>query len=457
MKFIAFVVFTVFTNLISIEAFSADDLAARRTALVDGVFERYRLIYEDFHRNPELSGKEIETSAKYAAELRNIGFDVTTGVGGYGVVGVLQNGAGPTIMVRADMDGLPIQEETGLSYASQNPGVMHACGHDLHMTSILGVAYTLFQMKDAWRGTLVIIGQPAEETVTGARAMIADGLFTRFPKPDLALGLHVTGMLPSTTLAVRPGFALAASDSVDVQLNGKDGHGSTPHRTVDPIVLGAEFVLKMNALVAREVDPLIPTVITVGSFHAGTRYNIIPASVRLQMTVRNYDEGVRAFLHQRIRDVAQELSDANRSPAPVVTLAEHVSATYNGPALYERLLPIFRAELGSANVAEMPPLMGGEDFSEYVRMGNLPGLFFFVGATNPSTPQPWPGNHTSKLAPDFANTWPIGVKAMSAAVISLMPAVNPSPVFPSGGRSGNMIPPMVRFTPAEVESILPHY
>ncbi len=241
-----------------------------------------------------------------------------------------------------------------------------------------------------------------------------------------------------------------------MQLNGRDGHGASPHRTVDPIVLGAEFVLKMNALVAREVDPLVPSLITVGSFHGGTKHNIVPAMVRLQMTVRNYDEAVRAFIHQRIREVAEDLSRANRSPAPIISIPQQVSATYNDPALYERLLPVFRQEVGVANVAEMPMLMGAEDFSEYVRLGSLPGLFVWVGATDPSLPQPWPGNHTSKLAPDFARTWRLGVKAMSAAVVSLMPAVNPSPVL-SGGRSGYMIPSVVRFTPEEIEAILPHY
>lgn len=451
----------VFSSFVAFQA-AADPLQARRESIIDASFSHYELIYQDIHRNPELSNQEVQTARKVALELNRLGIDVTTGVGGTGVVGVLRNGAGPIVAIRADMDALPIQELTGLPYASQNAGVMHACGHDAHTTAMLATANVLVQTRDAWQGTVVFIAQPAEEVVSGARAMIADGLFERFPKPDLILGLHISGQDPAGSLSYRPGFALAASDSVDVELHGADGHGARPHMAVDPIVLGSEFVLKMNALINREVDPLTPALITVGSFHGGTKHNIVPASVKLQLTVRNYSEETRAFLHRRIREVAEGLSTANRSPAPVIAIPEHVSATYNDPELARIMLPVFNQAVGAENVSiERPMTMGGEDFSEYVRLGKLPGLFFFVGATDPALPKPWPGNHTAKIAPDFARVYTTGVRAMSAAAMHALGtgAGNLNRLFPGAGRSGNYTVPETAppLSPLELENIRPLY
>jgi len=407
------------------------DPTLKREAMIRESLDHYRAIYEDIHRHPELSGKEELTSQKVAAELRRLGVDVTTGVGGHGVVGVLRNGEGPTLLVRADMDALPIQEETNLPYASETPGVMHACGHDLHIASLLGTANVLSQMKDTWRGTILFVAQPAEETLFGARAMIADGLFTRFPKPSMAIGLHLSALHPAGVVSYRSGYLMASSDSYDVEMFGQGAHGSTPSNGVDPIVLAAEFILKMNQIVAREVDPLQPAVITVGSIHAGTRYNIIPASAKMQLTVRAFDEGVRAFLRTRIQQVAVELSQAHRAPKPpTIANPEFVAATYNDPKLTEKLVPVFIKSVGADKVVERAPIMGAEDFSEYGRLGKIPIHFFFVGATNPATPTPWPGAHTSKYAPDFAATWPTAVTAMSAAVTELLNPANQAGQIP---------------------------
>lgn len=395
--------------------------------------EYFREVYRHFHQYPELSEKEELTSQRLAAELRKLGFETTERVGGFGVVGVLRNGQGPTIMVRTDMDALPITEETGLPYASKNPGVMHACGHDMHMATFLGTAAALAGMKDQWKGTLVFVGQPAEEVVRGANAMIDDGLFTRFPKPDYALALHITGVMPAGQIGYRAGQAMAAVDSLTATLRGIDAHGAQPHRSVDPIVLGSEYVLKMNSLVAREVDPLVPALITVGSFHGGTKHNIIPASVELKLTIRNLDENVRTFLKQRVVDVAKELARASRAPEPKLEFVESVASQYNDPALTARLVPALRAS--SASVIDRPATMGGEDFAEFTNRGGFPGLLFWLGVTNPGVAQPWPANHTSRLAPDFDTAWPVGVGAMTRAVLLLQadapgpfPMVKPAPV-----------------------------
>src|SRR5262245_13072274 len=266
-------------------------------APLDSIYRDLDALYVDLHQTPELSLQEEKTAAKMAARLRALGFEVTAGVGGHGVVGVLRNGSGPTVMLRTDLDALPVEEKTGLPYAikarAKGPGgetlaVMHACGHDVHMTSWVGAATLLVRAKDRWRGTLVMVGQPAEELVSGAAAMLADGLFTRFPKPDFAVGIHDIGYLPSGQAGVVPGYMLANVNTVEVTFYGKGGHGSTPHATVDPIVMAARAVVAFQTIVAREVDPIEHAVISVGSFHSGTKSNIIPDEAKLQITVRSY-------------------------------------------------------------------------------------------------------------------------------------------------------------------------
>ncbi|MGE3682130.1 MAG: M20 family metallopeptidase [Bdellovibrionales bacterium] len=427
------IAYLIFLSLVLVIVHSAvhasDPDTDQRNVLIHELYEQYRIVFEDLHRHPELSGQEVRTAQKVLAELNKLNLDeVTSGVGGHGVVGVLRNGIGPTLLMRADMDALPIQEESGLPYASQNPGVMHACGHDFHVASILASAHVLSQLRDQWSGTLVIVFQPAEEALSGAGPMIADGLFTRFPKPDMAIALHTTGNEPSGKISYRPEYFMAASDSVDVEFTGRGAHGSAPHLSIDPIEMAVEYVTKMNAIIAREVSPLQPALITVGSIHAGTRYNIIPDKAHLQMTIRTYDEDVRNYIKRRVVEVAGEIAEAGRAPIPpVVHFPYGVGATYNDPTLAAQLGPVFKNVVGESNVTIRAPVMGAEDFSEFLRQGKIPGHYFFVGVTDPAVPKPWPGNHTARFSVDFARAWPVGVKAMTAAVTTLLPVLESAP------------------------------
>lgn len=348
-------------------------------------------IYVELHQAPELSLQEKNTSARLAAWLKRHGFEVTTGVGGHGVVGVLRNGAGPTVLVRTDMDALPIEEKTGLPYASKvratdpqgrQVSVMHACGHDVHMTGWSGAAAVLAAHRDRWKGTLVMIAQPAEEIGAGARAMLEAGLFKRFPRPDFALAVHVTHDLPAGTIAGVPGFALANVDSVDIVVHGKGGHGSTPHLTVDPIVIGARIVVGLQTLISREKDPFVPAVITVGSFQAGSKHNIIPDEARLQLTVRSYADDVRRRLLSGIERIARAEAAAAGAPRPPeVKFTEALNATYNDPETTRRLTDALARTLGPAAIAQHVPVMGAEDFGEYGRAGAR-GVILWIGATD---------------------------------------------------------------------------
>jgi amidohydrolase len=302
---------------------AAPPLQATVRKLVADAYPKLDALYRHFHAHPELSLHEEKTSAKLAEELREVGFQVTHPVGGQGLVAVLRNGQGPTLLIRSDLDALPVTEQTGLPYAStvqtkddkgNTVGVMHACGHDVHMTVLAGTARVLNTLKDRWRGTLVLIGQPAEERVQGARAMLADGLFKRFPKPDMAIALHCAADLPAGMVGVNGGHVLANVDSVDVVIRGVGGHGAWPHRTKDPIVLAAETVLALQTIVSRETDPLEPAVVTVGSIHGGTKYNIIPDEVRLQLTLRSYSDDVRKHTITAIKRITRGLAQAAGLP-----------------------------------------------------------------------------------------------------------------------------------------------
>src|SRR5438445_3733938 len=286
-------------------------------------------LYKHLHTHPELSLQEEHTSARLAKEIKEIGFDITPSVGGYGLVAVLKNGQGPTVLVRTDMDALPVVEQTGLPYASKvrgrdkngvDVGVMHACGHDMHMACWVGTARMLTSMKDRWHGTLVFIGQPAEEMGKGARMMLEDGLFQRFPKPDYCLALHCDALTPHGTVSYTEGLALANVDSVDITVRGKGGHGAAPHMTVDPIVLAARIVLDLQTIVSREVNPTDPAVVTVGSIHGGTKHNIIPNEVKLQITVRTTKDSVRKHTLDAIARIAKSAAAGARAPEPTVTV-----------------------------------------------------------------------------------------------------------------------------------------
>ena len=404
---------------------------------VDQIYPHLDALYIDLHKNPELSSHEEKTAAKMADELRKLGYEVTTGVGGTGVVGVLLSGKGPTVLVRTELDALPIEEKTGLPYASHvtatDPNgktvpVMHACGHDIHMSSWVGAATLLAQEKDRWRGTLVMVGQPAEETVKGAEAMIKDGLVKRFPKPDYCVAVHDSHDAPAGKVMVTPGYALANVDSVDVTLFGKSGHGAHPEATVDPIVIAAKTVLGWQTLVSREKDPFDPVVLTVGSIHGGTKYNIIPDSVALQITLRTYKPEVRKLMLEGIARIAKAESVAANSPKePIVKVAESANATYNDPALSKRLLSMLGRELGEQNVSEWHPEMVAEDFSELCKAAGSPGVQLRIGAVEPAkfaqaqkTGETLPSLHSSGFAPDRERTIKTGVEVLTLSALELL-------------------------------------
>ncbi|MEM7459463.1 MAG: amidohydrolase [Pseudomonadota bacterium] len=427
----------------------ATNLPSPGTDLID--------LYTYFHMNPELSFKEINSSAIMANELESLGFNVSTGlgdtwtreksmrdygvvrdgVGGYGVVGVFENGDGPTVLIRADMDALPVAERTGVPHASQvvgetwtgvTNGVMHACGHDIHMTSWIGTARRLIASKDDWSGTLIMIAQPAEELGNGAKAMIADGLFERFPQPDYNLALHVSASLPSGKVAYAPGYAMANVDSVDITVKGVGGHGAYPHTTKDPVIVGASIVTAVQTLVSRNVNPQEPAVITVGSFQAGAKHNIISDEAKLLLTVRSYDDETRTLLLDGIERIAKAQAMAFGAPEPEIFIEpDYTPSIYNDPDLAAIADAAISAELGADQVGQVPPVMGGEDFSQYGRTdAKIPSLLFWVGAVNP---EKWdaaqdsalalPSLHSPFFAPDYEPTIETGVTSMTAAALAL--------------------------------------
>jgi amidohydrolase len=404
---------------------------------IDHEFSNLFELYKYLHAHPELSQAEEQTAARVADELRQAGYEVTPGIGKHGVVALLRNGAGPTVLVRTDLDALPVKEQTGLPFASKvvvknakgdTVPVMHACGHDLHMTCLVGTARVLQQLKDRWHGTLVLIGQPAEELGEGARAMLADGLFKRFPRPDYCLALHDEPELAVGTVGYTPGYALANVDSVDVIVHGVGGHGAYPHKTKDPIVLASQIVLALQTIVSREIRPGDTAVVTVGSIHGGTKYNVIPDEVRLQLTVRSYTDEVRQQILEAIKRIVRGQALAAGIPEdrlPEIKFAEGFTpATYNNPQLTQRLAGVFQAWLGPTNVVQRPPVMGGEDFSEFGRTEDkIPICMFWLGAVNPRAikqGKPLPSLHSPLWAPDAEPAIKIGITAMSAAVLDLL-------------------------------------
>ncbi|KAA3610901.1 MAG: amidohydrolase [Planctomycetota bacterium] len=399
--------------------------------------------YQALHREPELSFHEVRTSAKLADVLEQADFQVSRGIGGHGVVGVLENGSGPRILLRCDMDALPIREATGLAYASQvetvdeagrTVGVMHACGHDIHMTVWTGTVQFLSQHRDLWSGTLVAIAQPAEERGAGARAMLADGLYTRFGTPDFCLALHVDGDYPAGTISFTPGFAYANVDSVDIRVLGKGGHGSAPHTTHDPVALAGRIIMGLQTLVSREIPPQDAAVVTVGSIHGGSKHNIIPEEVSMQLTVRSYTDGVREKLLAGIERIAKGEAKAAGFPPklePVVTVQrqEFTPASYNDPALVKRINRVFVDLIGKDHLFQERPSMGGEDFGRYAKAAGCPGYMFGLGSIDRQSWKaaqrpgalPLPSLHTKDYAPVAELTVKTGVSAMVAAILELAP------------------------------------
>lgn len=394
-------------------------------------------LYKHLHANPELSLREEQTAARLARELRQAGCEVTEKVGGTGVVGLLKNGDGPTILIRADMDGLPIVEATGLPYASKvrtrdrsgnEVGVMHACGHDVNMTCLVGTARLLAGMRERWRGTLLLVGQPAEEIGAGARLMLADGLFRRFPRPDYGLALHCDGRYPHGHVNYRAGQAQANVDSVDVLVKGKGGHGAAPHTTVDPIVLAARIVLNLQTITSRELDPTRKAVVTVGSIHGGTKHNIIPGEVKLQLTVRTTTDADRRQVLEAIERIVRATAEGARAPEPVVTIdpGEFTPALVNDPALTRQMVSLFAEALGPERVHERPMSMGGEDFSRFGREG-IPTFYWWLGSVDPDRVaearqpggRPLPVTHSDSYYPVPEPTIKTGVQTMTLAVLKL--------------------------------------
>ena len=407
---------------------------------VDKEFSNLLKLYQHLHANPEISFQEEKTGLRLGAEMRKLGFEVTQNVGGFGVVCVLKNGKGPTVLVRTDTDALPVKEATGLPFAStrtttdasgKTVPTMHACAHDVSMTCWNGAARVLSQLRRKWKGTLVFIAQPAEERGAGAKAMLADGLFKRFPVPDYCLALHVSSDQPAGTLGYTSGFAMANVDSVDITVRGVGGHGSQPQSTKDPIVLASQIVLALQTIVSREIHPLDPAVVTVGSIHGGTKHNIIPDEVYLQLTIRSYSDEVREKLIAAIKriTIGQALAAGlAKEKHPLVKVKdEYTPAAYNDPKLVARVNGIFEKWFGKDILIERKPTMGGEDFGRYGRTEHkIPIYMFRLGGVSPAAMkraqalgQPLPSLHSAKFAPD-TDCIRTGVTAMSAAVLELL-------------------------------------
>jgi hippurate hydrolase len=393
-------------------------------------------LYQELHAAPELSFQETKTAEKLAATLSSFGYDVSTAVGKTGYVAVLTNGPGPTLMMRTDLDGLPVVEQTGLPYAShvraRDPrgvevGVMHACAHDMHMACQIAAAQYLADHRESWSGTLVLIGQPAEEIGGGAKAMLADGLFVRFPRPDAAVALHVDPEMKAGTIGYRAGNLYASVDSVDIVVHGKGGHGAFPHTAIDPVVQAAHLIIDLQTLVSRETNPLEPAVITVGSIHAGTKHNIIDSACKLQLTVRAYSPEVRERLKQGIVRKTKAAASSAGAPEPDIEFSDDTPATINDSALVEKLVPAFQRTLGSKNVIEVLPVMGGEDFSQFGLAG-VPIAMFRLGTQDTrriesfaEREQPLPSLHSPFFYPEPATTLDTGVITLITAALEFMP------------------------------------
>lgn len=408
---------------------------------VDREFPSLFELYRHLHANPEIAFQEARTAQRMAQELEVSGFEVSRDIGGHGVVGLLRNGEGPTLMLRTDLDGLPITEETGLEYASkvriqdpdgQSIGLMHACGHDVHMTCFVGAARILSREKNRWKGTLMMVAQPAEERGAGAKAMLADGLFGKFPVPDYAIALHNDAGMRAGRVGVCSGYALAGVDSVDLVVRGVSGHGGYPSTTKDPVVMAAQTVLSLQTIVSREIPAIDPAVVTVGSIHGGSKHSIIPDEVRLQLTVRYYTDETRDRIRDGIGRISEGIARAAGMPPnrlPLMSILDSTPPTYNDPALARRASRAMARVLGEDNVLDLKPVMGGEDFGLYGRTPQkVPICMFWLGAVAPqkmeASKKPGgprlPSLHSSRYAPDPEPTLKTGVKALTSIALELL-------------------------------------
>jgi len=421
-------------------AVSQDITSGEINKFISGDLENLESLYLDLHQSPELSFHEIETARKMGELLEQLGFEVTRNFGGNSLVGIFNNGAGPVIMLRTDMDALPVVEKTNLAYAStitfqteegEKVGVMHACGHDVHMSVWAGTAKTLINFKDRWKGTLILIAQQAEETSGGANAMIDAGLFKKFPAPNYALALHVDPELQSGTIGYCPGPAFAGVSSVDIKIFGEGGHGAYPHRCIDPIVLASRTVLDLQTIVSRELSPLKPAVITVGSFHGGTKHNIIPDEVDLQLTLRYYEDGVYEHMINSLEQITSGIAASAGLPEekyPVVVNAkENTPPVYNDPELTAKVVGFMQNTIGKSNTIEIDPLMAGEDFGKYGRTEEkIPIMMFMLGSVSEEKIKdhkekgtPLAPLHSPNFAPDYLKTIETGILVMSTSTIEL--------------------------------------
>jgi amidohydrolase len=421
-------------SLLSLPARAELDVAKLKTAIeasVENDYPKLDALYKDIHAHPELAFQEVKTAAKLAAEMRAIGFEVTEQVGKTGLVAMYRNGAGPTVMVRTELDALPMEEKTGLPYASRDKTtwqgretfVAHSCGHDIHMASWLGTAKTLVSLKDQWHGTLMFIAQPAEEIGAGAMAMLWDGLFTRFPKPDFALGLH-DGPFPYGHINYRVGVGSSNSDSLAIKFHGRGGHGAAPQQTIDPVLIAARFIVDVQTVISREKDPIEFGVVSIGAIHGGTAENIIPDEVVVRGTIRSFKPEVRAKMAAGIERTAKAVAAMSDAPPPDISITEGAKAVMNDPALVATAEKALKAAFGD-KFRTSPPVTASEDFSEFADSG-VPSMFFHIGVYEPErvaaalngTAPPLPPNHSPLFAPVPKPTIQTGVEAMTLAVLS---------------------------------------
>lgn len=404
---------------------------------VSAAFQQAAALYRDLHANPELSLRETETAARLASELQRLGYEVTTKVGGTGVVGVLKNGPGPTVMLRTELDALPVAENTGLPFASKvrtkddsgtEVAVMHACGHDLHMAALVGTARIMAGDRSRWSGTLVLVGQPAEEIGAGAKAMLADGLFSRFPRPDYALAVHDDARRPAGEVGFHAGPILTHADALTIRIFGRGGHGARPESTIDPVVIAARTVMALQTIVSRETSPFDPAVITVGSIHGGTKNNIIPDEVVLQLTVRSFTDAVRQQLLRAIdRVVKAEATAGGATREPTIERVPTADALVNDSSLTRRVSAVLVKEFGS-NAVDTPPEMAAEDFSAY-QLAGVPTLMLRIGAVERGKYEaamksgaPLPSLHSALFAPDMEPALRTAMAAEVVALRELLPA-----------------------------------
>jgi len=410
-------------------------LHAQTVAEIDAYYPELQTLYQDIHRNPELAFQETQTAAKLAARLKAMGYDVTTGVGRTGIVALLRNGDGPRVMLRTELDALPVAEKTGASFASTvvtknlagaTVPVMHACGHDLHMTAVIGTAKWMAEHRQQWHGTLMLVGQPAEETIGGADAMLKDGLFTRFPKPDYAIGLHDDDTMSAGTLGFHPGPFRAMSISPTVTLYGRGGHGAMPYDTIDPVVMAARTVMALQTIVSRENNPMDPVVLTIGSIHGGTQGNVIPDEVKLELNIRTYTEDVQKRVLAAVARIVKAEAAASGAPRePTISMPGSAHVVVNDPALTRRVAAALQKALGTQQVVEMPAKMTSEDFAEYGRAG-VPAVLLHIGAVNPAklaesrrTGVPVPAPHSPEWLPDLEPTLKAAIRGETVVLLDL--------------------------------------